>query len=78
MSVNKQAKKAAQIADKDPMQMLHRWGVRSRHAYMLGLLALGLSVVTSIFMSRDSRRARVGAVLAPTLIAVGLGLKAEE
>lgn len=78
MSLKKEAKKVAQIADRDPMKMLHKWGVRSKHAYMLGLVALSLSVLTSIFMSSDSRRARVGAVLAPTLIAIGIGLKAEE
>lgn len=78
MSLNKEAKRAAQLADKDPMKMLHQWGVRSRHAYMLGLAALALAAITSIFMSSDTRRARVGTVLAPTLIAIGLGLKHEE
>ena len=71
-------KKATSAAEADPMKMLQKWGVRSRHAYMLGVVTLGLSVITSIFMSSDSRRARVGTILAPTLIAIGLGLKNEE
>ncbi len=72
------AKKAVQAADWNPMKMLNQWGVRSSHAYLAGLLALGIAVVTSLFMSSDSRRARVGAILAPTLFAIGLGLKDEE
>lgn len=78
MSVKRDIKKAAKAADWNPMQTLQGWGVRSSHAYALGLIALGLSVITSLFMSSDSRRARIGAVMAPTLFAIGLGLKHEE
>jgi len=60
------------------VKMLHRWGIRSRHAYPAGVVARGLSVIISIFMSSESRGARVGAVLAPTLLIIGLGLKPEE
>lgn len=78
MSIKQDVKKAAKATDWNPMKTLYGWGVRSSHAYTLGLVALGLSVVTSIFMSSDSRRARIGAVLAPTLLTIGLGLKNEE
>lgn len=78
MSIKQDVKKAAKTADWNPMKALHGWGVRSSHAYTAGLIALGVSVVTSLFMSSDSRRARIGAVLAPTLLAIGLGLKEEE
>lgn len=78
MSIKQDVKKAAKAADWNPMKTLHGWGVRSSHAYALGLIALGLSVVTSVFMSSDSRRARIGAVLAPTLLTIGLRLKNEE
>ncbi|XPP27196.1 MAG: hypothetical protein ACNYNX_03170 [Leucobacter sp.] len=78
MDTKKQLKKAAEATAWNPMRKLHDWGVRSSHAYSLGLLALGVCLVSSIFMSRESRRARVGAVLAPTLLVIGLGLKHEE
>lgn len=76
--MSKKSKKVAEMADMNPMRTLHNWGVRSRHAYTLGFVAIGLSVLTAIFMSSDSRRARVGAMLAPTLIAIGIGLREQE
>lgn len=78
MSMKQEVKKVAKAANYDPMKKLASWGVRSSHAYTAGLVMLGLSIVTSLFMSSDSRRARIGAVLAPTCFTIGLGLKDEE
>lgn len=61
-----------------PMRTLHGLGIRSNHAYTAGAVVLGLTILTTLFMSPESRRARLGSVLAPTLFVVGLGLKAEE
>ncbi len=78
MNTKREMKKVMQAADWDPMKKLSDAGVRSSHAYTAGLVVLGLSIVTSLFMSSDSRRARIAAVLAPTLFTLGLGLKHEE
>ena len=78
MNTKQDVKKAAKAVDWNPMRTLHSWGVRSSHAYAAGAIALGVSVMTSLFMSSDSRRARIGAVLAPTLFTIGLGLENEE
>lgn len=78
MGMKRRARKAAQQVELDPMEMLRGWGVRSTHAYLAGLVVLVLWAFTSIFMSSDSRRARLGAVLAPTLIGLGVGLEHGE
>lgn len=78
MGKKRAMKKAASAADWNPMNSLASWGIRSSHAYALGLIILGLSVITTLFKKKDSRRARLGAILAPTLFTIGLGLKDEE
>ena len=78
MSIEKNVKKAAKATDWNPMKVLNRWGVRSSHAYTLGLISLLLTLLSCLFMGRDSRRSRFAGVLTPTLFAIGLGLKEEE
>ncbi|MBN9613449.1 MAG: hypothetical protein J0H64_08340 [Actinobacteria bacterium] len=84
----KDAKKAAERATKEgrrPMRMLHRWGVRSDHAYMAGFIAIGLALVLRL-VSRSHREKSEhepgwsGAVgkAAPLFFLIGLGLDREE
>lgn len=47
----KDAKKAAERG-RHPMKALHRWGVRSDHAYLAGFAAAGLALVGSAFGGR--------------------------
>lgn len=80
----KDAKKAAKEV-KDPLRTLHRWGVRSNHAYLAAFAALGLAVILGIFSgkARDagSRASGLGGLLGsavPLLMLLGLGLSREE
>lgn len=85
MSTRKQIKKAAEATAWNPMKTLNAWGVRSSHAYSLGLLSVGVSFLTWV-LSRgkgdekpqsDRWRLFIGE-WAPTLFALGVGLKIEE
>ncbi len=82
MSTQKEIRKAAGWS---PMTTLSNAGVRSNHLYIAGLVSIGLSVV-SWATSRGKKDARsqsdrwglfVGE-WAPTLFALGVGLKLEE
>ncbi|WP_336991210.1 hypothetical protein [Leucobacter sp. VD1] len=85
MSTRKQIKKAAEATAWNPMKTLNAWGVRSSHAYSLGLLSVGVSFLTWV-LSRGKgdekpQSDRWGLFIgewAPTLFALGVGLKIEE
>jgi hypothetical protein len=73
-------------ADFDPIELAHRVGVRSRHAYIGGFASIVLALVTwSISRAKptDSKGQsdRWGIFIghwAPTFFAVGLALKTKE
>lgn len=85
MNVKKEVKKAASQTAWNPMRLVSSWGVRSSHAYSAGLISVGISLV-SWLVSRgkdDSKDQsdRWGIFIgqwAPTLFALGVGLKLEE
>lgn len=84
----KDARKAAEHATdagRKPMRMLHRWGVRSDHAYLAGFVAVGLAVVLRLFSGSRHETHEGGSgwsgffgKTAPLLFLVGLGLDREE
>lgn len=67
------------------MRALNRWGLRSNHAYSLGLISVAFSLATWM-LSRGkgddkSQSDRWGLFIgewAPTFFALGVGLKIEE
>lgn len=80
----KDAKQAAKEV-KDPLRTLHRWGLRSNHAYLAAFAALGLALVLRLFSGKDrdsgSRASGLGGLLGsavPVLMLLGLGLSREE
>lgn len=81
----KQVKKAAEATSWNPMRLLNKWGVRSSHAYSLGLASVALSLVTWL-LSRGKGDAKAQSdrwglfvgEWAPTFFALGVGLKMEE
>lgn len=82
----KDAKKAAeQVTEQGrmPMRTLHRWGVRSDHAYLAGFIAVGLALVGRLFFRshRDEHGSGWSGFFgkaAPLLFLIGLGLDREE
>lgn len=85
MDTQKHVKKAAAATAWNPLRMLNGWGVRSSHAYSLGLVSVGVSFM-SWMLSRGAGDARPqsdrwGLFIgewAPTFFAIGVGLKLEE
>lgn len=81
----KQVQKAAEAMSWNPMQLLNKWGVRSSHAYSLGLISVAFSLITWL-ASRGkgdgkAQSDRWGLFIgewAPTFFALGVGLKIEE
>ena len=79
MDARKQVKKAADATEWNPMRMLGKWGVRSSHLYCLGGIAAGFSLLRWLFSGGDGERRELHVgTCAPTLIALGVGLKMEE
>lgn len=85
MKTKKEVEKLAEATSWNPLKMLGRWGIRSSHAYSLGALSIGLSLVSWLFSrgNDDSKPQsdRWGLFFgewAPTLFALGVGLKMEE
>jgi len=81
----KDAKKAAEhltTQSRQPMRMLHRWGVKSDHAYLAGFVAVGLALVFRIFGHKDESNGSgwrgFFSKAAPLCFLVGLGLDREE
>ncbi|MGB4137644.1 MAG: hypothetical protein WA971_13840 [Microbacterium sp.] len=85
MNVKKDVRKAAEATSWNPMRVVSGWGVRSSHAYVAGLAAIGVSL-TSWLISRGRKDSKAqsdrwGLFIgqwAPTLIAIGIALKHEE
>ena len=82
MEVKKTVRKAADATDWNPMRLLGSWGVRSSHAYTLGVIAGGAALIVRL-ASRigddDGRSGRVPTgACAAALLTLGVGLKLEE
>ncbi|MBK0417425.1 hypothetical protein JD276_00025 [Leucobacter sp. CSA1] len=65
------------------MKVLHEKGVRSQHAYIAAIVAIGVSFLSWVFSrgKDEEGSGRWGLFIgewAPTLLLVGLGLKHEE
>lgn len=88
----KDAKKTAEktadlvaVRGRRPMRALHRWGVRSDHAYLAGFVAVALALVAHLFRGaqRDEHgstgilRTELYSKAAPLLFLIGLGLERE-
>lgn len=85
MNTRKQVKKAADATDWNPMRFLRTWGIRSSHAYTLGLLSIVVSFLSWVFSrgksGEDEQAGHWGLFVgewAPTLFAIGVGLKLDE
>ncbi|MGO3146822.1 MAG: hypothetical protein ACTIJ6_03985 [Leucobacter sp.] len=85
MNTKKQAKKLAESTSWNPLRLLNGWGIRSSHAYSLGALSIGLSLMSWLFSrgkddskSQSDRWGLFFGEWAPTLFALGVGLKMEE
>lgn len=80
MGIRRDVKKVADQTAWNPLGFVRGWGVRSSHAYTLGLIALALSCLSWMFRKGEGK-VRGGlhlGGLATAMIALGNGLKHEE
>ena len=84
-NMKKQVRKAAEATSWNPMKVLNKWGIRSSHAYTLGLVSVGVSFVAWLASrgkaDTKAQSDRWGLFIgewAPTFFALGVGLKMEE
>lgn len=65
-----------------PLRMLHERGVRSDHAYLIGLAALGTAVASRLIAGKSHEHgtgfSHFMAKSVPVFLLVGLALKHEE
>ncbi len=79
MNTRKKVRKAAEATSWNPMSMLSDWGIRSSHLYCAGAIAAGFSALRWLISRRGDNPSRLHVgTFAPTLIALGVGLKLEE
>ena len=83
MKLNLKDAKRAVGRTRDPMEAIHRKGLRSKHAYTAALALLAGSWLVRLVSGRaaDSAGRRLGHALgeaAPMLMLVGLGLERRE